>query len=336
MSTHIGIFGAGSIGCYVGGRLAAGGQKVTFVGRERFQKAARENGLTLTHFDLPPITAQDVDFQTEPSKLSDCDIIIVTVKSTGSQAAGETMRGHLKTGAILVSLQNGIGNQDVISDSLPGFKVYAGMIPSNVVTLGNGKFHMGSGGIIQMEDTPQLRVLCETMKACGIEAKVSTDMASVQWGKLLLNLNNALNCLSGKPLKAQLRDKAYRKVFADCIEETLGILKAANIKPTPIGGVTSEKMVKFLRLPNFLYGPVMARSFTIDETARSSMWEDLMQGRPTEIEFINGAIIRLAERHGLDAPINRKICALVHAAFDAGRSPELSGKALREQIRQAR
>lgn len=329
MSIKIGIFGAGSIGCYVGGRLAANGEDVVFLGRERLAKTIRETGLRLTHFDRAEAMARPVQFETDPKTLGDCDIIIVTVKSQDTQTAGKTLVKAASSKAVIVSLQNGIGNEVTLKNEMPDHDVYAAMVPNNVVNLGGGHFHMGTEGDITLQDAPALKSLKARMIAASIATTSASDMTAVQWGKLILNLNNPINALCGVTLVEELGQKDNRLVLAACIRETLAVLDAANITPAQVGKVPPEKLAKLLSLPNFLYRQVMKRAIKIDPKARSSMWEDLTGGRASEIDHISGAVTRLGQKHGVPTPYNDTIVRLTHEAFANGESPNYSGKTLK-------
>jgi 2-dehydropantoate 2-reductase len=150
-------------------------------------------------------------------------------------------------------------------------------------------------------------------------------MVAVLWAKLLFNLNNALNALAGLALATQLADRRWRRVLAAQINEALGVLAAANIRAARIERVPPRLIPTVLRLPNSIFRLVARRMLAIDPQARSSMWEDLQRCRPTEIDYLQGAIIALAEKTGTPTPITRRIVSLVKAAEGAGRgSPGLS------------
>jgi 2-dehydropantoate 2-reductase len=146
-------------------------------------------------------------------------------------------------------------------------------------------------------------------------------MVGVQYGKLLINLNNALSALSDMPLRAQLASREWRRLFADQMAEGLAVLRAAGIKPvssTPIPAAWTPFM---LRLPDPIFNAILGRTMKIDPEARSSMWQDLKQGRRTEIDYLQGAIIALAEKHGTSVPLSRRIVALIRDAEQAGKGP---------------
>jgi 2-dehydropantoate 2-reductase len=139
-------------------------------------------------------------------------------------------------------------------------------------------------------------------------------MSGVLWGKLLINLNNAVNALSGLTLREELAQRGYRRVVAASQREALGILKRAGITPARAGPLSPTMIPRAINSPNWLFENVLARRWKIDEKARSSMSDDLMSGRRTEIEQLNGEVVRLAQAVGLDAPVNRRIVELVRKA----------------------
>jgi len=139
-------------------------------------------------------------------------------------------------------------------------------------------------------------------------------MKSVLWGKLLLNLNNALNALSDKPLKVELSDRRWRKLLAAQMEEALAVMKAASIQPAKLAGVSPALLPTILRLPDWLFSRVARRMLAIDPQARSSMWEDLVHHRATEIDEFQGAILRLAAAAGTQAPVTERVIARIRNA----------------------
>ena len=324
------VAGAGSIGCYVGGRLIQAGRQATFLGRERIQKELGTYGLKLTHFDGHEHTLRpaELDISTDPEVLRDADIILVTVKSGATLSIGEDIHALASPDAVIVSLQNGVTNADKLASVVGDRQVVAGMVPFNVAQLGKGRFHQGtSGEIVIASGTDGLQ---ETLSAPPVEVEESSDMPAVMWGKLLLNLNNALNALSGLPLKQQIEDRAWRRLLADQLAETLDVLAAAEIKPHSALPIPPSFQPHLMRLPTPVFKILAARMLKIDPLARSSMWEDLQQGRMTEIDELQGAVIKLAERVGKDAPICSRVSQLVKEAEGAkAGSPELSVEMVR-------
>lgn len=336
----IGIYGAGAIGCYVGGQLASAGAQVFFVGRERVRDSINQNGLSLSHYLRSEILVptDNFSFNLTADKLSDVDIILVTVKSQDTETTGFDLASTADKNTVIISFQNGVSNADVLRKAMPGFTVLGAVVPFNVTSLSPGRFHSGTEGDLMIQSTASSALI--EMQSLFVKAgqgcQLVDDIASVQWGKLLTNLNNAMNTLTGAPLKVGLKQKHYRKALALMIEEALNIVKAAGISVTPFGKATPEKMIRVLRLPNFLYLLIMDRIIRIDDSARSSMLDDLDTGRASEIDFLQGEIVRLAQRTGQSAPINQQILNDVNKAFSKGVSPKLNGAELLQTVLKAK
>lgn len=313
---RIGIFGAGSIGCHVGGLLAAAGKNPVLVGRGSM--AARlAGGIELTSHDGTRKTAPagSFVFSPDPQALAQCDCVFVCVKSTGTHEAAQTLKRIVKPECTLVSLQNGIANAQLLRDALPGHRVLAGMVGFNIAQIGDNRFHCGTEGEIVLEDGNGALAIAAQLLDAAVPVMVRRDIEAVQWGKLLLNLNNAVNALSGLPLKRQLSGHAWRKLLALSVREAIKVLRAAGIRPAKLGKVSPRLIPAILQLPDWLFSRVAASMLKIDDEARSSMAEDLEKGRPPEIEFLNGEIVALGKRHGVATPVNAEIIAAVMQLF---------------------
>jgi 2-dehydropantoate 2-reductase len=195
------------------------------------------------------------------------------------------------------------------------------MIPYNVAYLGDGRFHKGvAGAPLYAEDRPETRELAAQVIGGPAALKLSNDMTGIAWGKLLINLNNAINALSGRTLREEIQDRDYRRVFAAAMQEGLRILKRAGIKPAKVGAVGPTLLPYVIGSPDWLFNNVFIRKWKIDERARSSMSDDLKHGRKTEVDYINGELVAVAERVGTEAPINSKIVELIRRA-ESGAKP---------------
>ena len=320
-AARIAILGAGSVGCFIGGTWAAAGLPVSFIGRPRIAADIANHGLTVSDYSGWQAVPADIDYRTDPSVLADADVIALTVKSGATADAARAIAKHGRDGALVISFQNGISNVDVLRDALGGrFEVVRGMVPYNVAYLGDGRFHKGVAGILHAQDQPETRVLAERIGGGPAELHVSDDMLGVAWGKLLINLNNAVNALSGRTLLEQLRQRDYRRVVAASQREGLAILKTAGIAPAKVGAVGPHLLPTVIGAPDWLFLNVFLKKWKIDAKARSSMADDLAAGHRTEVDYINGELVALAERTGAEAPVNRKIVALVRAA-EVGAQP---------------
>jgi len=328
----IGIAGAGSIGCFVGGMLAAGGRRVALLARPRVIAEIEAGGLRPTSFEGfdQTIRRDQLALSENPAVFEDAGIVLVTVKSADTAAMADIIAKHAPSDAVIVSLQNGVGNAAVLRHRLPGRRVLGGMVPFNVIALGQGRFHRATSGDIVIEQDEALPA--EKLSVPGLAIRPTDNIEGVQWGKLLLNLNNALNALADLPLRRQLNSRPWRRLFADQLAEALVAIRAEGIKPVSPTPIPPALMPPLLRLPNFIFEPMLGRTMKIDPEARSSMWEDLKHGRHTEIDYLQGVITEIADRHGLAAPLSRRIVELIRQAErEAKGSPGLTP----EQIRAA-
>jgi 2-dehydropantoate 2-reductase len=310
------VAGAGSIGCFVGGLLAGAGRAVTLLARPRVIADIAAHGLHLTALDgvdcrVPPSAVRATE---DPATLAQAAYVLVAVKSTDTAGMAELIARHAPQAATIVSLQNGVDNVPLLRECLPGHRVLAGMVAFNVVALGDGHYHRATSGEIVLEQDPA--GTAARLDVPGLTVTSSSNITALQWGKLLLNLNNAINALSGLPLRDQLSQKAWREVLAEQIVEALLVTKAAGI--VPVTSPLPPPLLPFvLRLPDTLFRILAGRMLKIDPRARSSMWEDLQLHRRTEIDYLQGAIIRLAAQHAQPAPLSRRIANLVKSAEDA-------------------
>ena len=328
----IGIAGAGSIGCFVGGMLAAGGRSVALLARPRLIAEIEAGGLRPTSFEgFDQTIARDQFALSEnPSVFEDAGILLVAVKSADTAAMADIIARHAPSDAVIVSLQNGVGNTAVLRNRLPGRRVLGGMVGFNVIALGQGRFHRAtSGGIVIAQDEART---AEQLSVPGLTMRSTDNIDGVQWGKLLLNLNNALNALADLPLRRQLAQRPWRRLFADQMAEGLAAIRAEGIKPVSPTPIPVGLMPPLLRLPDSIFEALLGRTMKIDPEARSSMWEDLKHGRRTEIDYLQGVITEIAGRRGLQAPLSRRIVELIRQAEREARgSPGLTP----EQIRAA-
>ena len=330
--TTVVVMGAGSIGGWLGGRLQAAGATVHFIGRPRMLGAWAEHGLLLTDRDGGQLQLPAGQLHLHrglPAGLAP-DLVLLCVKSGATATAAVELGGLLPPGTPVLSMQNGIGNAAIAQAAAPQLVLLPGMVPFNVAELGPGQLHRGTEGALTALDHPALRRLLPVFESAGLPLVLHADLAAVQWGKLLLNLNNAVNALSGLPLRAQLLDRDLRCCTAALIDETLALLRRAGIRPAQMSPLPPRWVPRVLRLPTPLFKWVAARMLRIDEKARSSMSDDLALGRPTEVDAINGEVIRLAARLGARAPINQRIVELVKAWPAAPRA--VSGQTLRRAL----
>ncbi len=321
MTPRIVVLGAGSIGCFIGGLWKHAGLDVTLIGRPSVRETVAANGLHLTDHQgldvsLPP---RSIAVETGPQALAGAHLVVLAVKSTSTQDAAAEIFRYASTDTPVLSLQNGISNIDMLAEALPGRPILRGMVGFNVAWLGDGHLHRGTSGLLTAERHEITEELAGALRGTPAELTLVDDPLAVAWGKLLLNLNNAINALSGKTLREELSERDYRRVLAASMREALAVLDRAGIKPAKVGPLPPSLLPRFVAMPNAIFNTIGLKLQKIDDHARSSMADDFAAGRPTEIDFLNGEIVTLGERVGEPAPVNARIVALVKNAEGGGR-----------------
>jgi 2-dehydropantoate 2-reductase len=327
------VAGAGSIGCFVGGVSASAGRRVSLLARPRVIAEIERFGLTLTSLEGSTwhVASQQLKLSGDPAVLAEASAVLVTVKSADTAEVADAIARYAPPDAVIVSLQNGIANVPVLRERLPGRTVLAAMVPFNVIAAGEGRFRRATSGDIVIErdhaDT------AARLSVLGLAIRPTDNIAGVQWGKLLVNLNNAINALSGLPLREQLARHDWRALFADQIAEGVMAVRAEGIHPVSPTPVPLSWTPHLLRLPDALFAIALAPAMKIDPQARSSMWEDLERRRRTEVDYLQGVITEIADRRGLKTPLSRRIVALIRDAEAAGQgSPRLTVEQIRAGV----
>lgn len=308
------VFGAGLIGGYLGAALMANGAQVTWVVRDRV-KAKLANGLRLTDYEGHDEQLKALQFFDSANHAA-ADFLWVTVKCTGLDAAIEDITAHVKPQTVIVSLQNGLGSEDILQAAFPDNKVVRGVFAANVVEPTPGHLHRGTEGGLDLGETPETEKLRHLIKHPVMPFALHQDIEGLVWAKLQLNLNNAVNALSDIPLKAELSDHGYRKVLAAAQKEMLKVVHAKNIELPKLTALPPKVLPYALGLPNWLYLRLAQKMLAIDPEARSSMWCDLDDGRKTEIAFLNEAVVEEGKKLGIDCPVNQKLVAMIRQIED--------------------
>jgi 2-dehydropantoate 2-reductase len=324
------VAGAGSIGCFVGGLLACAGRRVSLLARPRVVSEVEHFGLTLSSPNGASlhVDARQIGLSDDPRILADAGIVLVAVKSGDTAAMADAIARQAPEDAVVVSLQNGTANVPLLRQRLPRRTVLAAMVPFNVIAAGEGRYHRATSGDMVIEQNAE--DAAAQLSVPGLSIRSSDNIVGVQWGKLLVNLNNAVNALSGLPLRDQLSTRDWRLLFADQISEGLTAVRAEGIRPVSPTPISLGWTPRLLRLPDTLFRIALASAMRIDPQARSSMWDDLERHRRTEINYLQGVIIGIADRRGLAAPLSRRIVTLIKQTEAAGRgSPRLTVKEIR-------
>lgn len=309
------IHGAGSIGAYVGLAWQLAGADIRLLGRPWLAEAALAAG----HLELSDyaghggrIASADVRITTDPTVLAQAALVVLGIKATALDAAIAELKAHCPPATPILSLQNGIGLLERLRAALPDHSILGGVVTHNVVIIGGSRFHKATAGNIVVEASPLLAQLDAVAQSRFAPIAYAEDFEAVRWGKMLINLNNAVNAASSLGLRAQFLDPKWRAMTVGAIREGLKVAKAENIRPAKTGAVSPQRLALALSLPQWLLErlPLLAK---IDAKARSSMADDVAAGKPTEIAFLNGAIADLGRRHGIATPVNDDLVARIAA-----------------------
>lgn len=313
------IFGAGAIGCYVGAIWAKAGLPITLLGRQSIfglqnTGLSLSNGITLSPADC----ATMLTLADDPAVLSDAQLIVITVKSTAIKNIIKDIENNAAPDTPILCLLNGLKPIRDLRAAFPNRTVLAGMVPYNVVWADTATLNRSSVGEVTLQDAPITQALAKALSTAVEPITLTTEIDSVQHGKLLLNLNNPINALSGKTLYHQLRDRDYRRAYAATLSEAIDVMEQATILHAQSGPLPARKIVKMLRMPNWFFNTLVLPRQKLDPTAQTSMAQDLSAGKPTEIDTINGEICHIAAQAGRRAPINARLVELIKIAETGG------------------
>ncbi|MCY7296153.1 2-dehydropantoate 2-reductase [Alteromonas sp. a30] len=329
------VYGAGSIGCYLGAVLLSQGMDVVLLGRERLKKVIQQReGIRLTDYQERDDFVANIAYSTDPTTLSQADVVLVTLKCTAMEQAAEALSNYVQDGCLIVCLQNGIGAELPVKQAVQQAEVVCGIVPFNVVQGEQAHFHRATEGSVYLPQHRSLHPIQDAFSHYGLACELRSDMKAVIWGKLMLNLNNAINALSDLPLKQELSQRGYRKVLAKCQQELLQVCQRKGIELAQLTSVKPHWLPRILLLPDWLFQILAQKMLAIDPQARSSMWEDIQAGRETEIQFLNGAVSSIAEEVGLSAPVNKVVAQQLRLLSENSISAPISARALLSQLSQ--
>jgi len=290
MSEHVAIVGAGAVGCYFGGMLGRAGVPVTLIGRPTHVDAINRDGLLLERSDFQDRVR--IHAATQIEAVRDATIILLSVKTIDTETAAAAIAPHLRQGTLLVSFQNGVDNVERIQRAT-GIDAVPAVVYVAVAMSGPGHVkHSGRGDIV-VGNVPRLAAI---MKEAGIPCRISGNIAGELWTKLVMNCAyNAISALTRSRYVFIKNDDLARDVMKELIAEVVAVGTAAGVGLPPAEELTDAA----LRL-----GESMAM-------ATSSTEQDIVRGRPTEIDSLNGYVYRRGKELGVPVPVNGTLYALV-------------------------
>ncbi len=294
---HVAVLGAGAVGCFFGGMLARAGNRVMLIGRPAHVDAFRKSGL---HFEALKFDEQiPVEASTDAAAVRGARLVLFCVKSTDTEAAAAQIAPHLDADAVVVNLQNGVDNteriQTRISQPVIPAVVYVATEmkgPGHLKHHGRGDLVIGSLDGKVLPDV--LQNLKNQFEKAFIPTQISANVAGELWAKLVVNCAyNALSAITQLPYGKLIAGAGVRESMRAVVEETLAVAKASGVSMAP------DMLAR-------IYGIAAAMP-----TQYSSTAQDLARGKPTEIDHLNGYVVRRGEALGVPTPANRVLHALV-------------------------
>lgn len=291
-SLRVAVLGAGAVGCFYGGMLARAGHRVTLIGRPSHVQAFEAQGLrmqTLT-FD----ETLKVDASTDASAVTGADLVLFAVKSPDTESAGASMREHLQPGALVLCLQNGVDNAERLRAVLPGANVAAAVVYVATEMAGPGHLRHHGRGELVIEPSPAGERVAQALIEAGVPTEISDNVRGALWAKLILNCAyNALSAVGRIAYGELVQQPGVTAIMRDVVAECRAVAAADGVQ-----------------LPGDVDLAVRRIAETMP-TQYSSTAQDLMRGKPSEIDHLNGYVVRRGEALGVPTPANRVLWAVV-------------------------
>jgi 2-dehydropantoate 2-reductase len=301
--TRVAVMGAGAVGSYFGGMLARAGARVTLIARPNHVQAIQKSGLLLDTVTFKEHVTMNAS--TDPADVRDAQFVLFCVKTLDTESAARSIAPHLSPGAVVISLQNGVDNIARIRaasgiDALPAVVYVAAALPEpgHVKHSGRGEWIVGEyvGSALPpagAKNRPDQ--VAEMCAAAGVPCRVSQNIEAEQWTKMLMNCaGNAVTAIAQTSFAHVARNLDTREVLRTVINECVAVARAAGVALSDVDW--TEKGLK--------------NAETLGE-ATSSTAQDIARGKPTEIDSLNGYIVRRGKELGVPTPINMTLFALI-------------------------
>ena len=311
------VFGAGAVGCLVGGLLAKAGHQVAFIGRRRIVEALRDHGLSISgvwgdHCVPGPLrAAESIEDLQEDEK--NWDWVLVTTKSFDTAAAADSLRPLASRISFCISLQNGLGNIECLADALGWDKTLGGrgITGDEIPSPGRIQVTVHADDIRRHEvDLLRIEKIAGVWREAGIPVEATEELEQFIWAKVLYNAAlNPLGALLGVTYGQLADHESTRGVMDDIINEAYAVASSHGICLFWRDAASFSKVFYETMVP-----PTRAH--------HPSMLRDLERGRKTEIDALNGAIVRLGEENVVAVPTNRLIVRLLRYREDTGRQKQ--------------
>jgi len=294
VTLHIAVMGAGAVGCYYGALLARAGHTVTLIARPaHVQAVEQQQGLLLESNVFTGLVA--VRAATEASAVKSAQLVLFCTKSTDTESAGQDMAPHLAPGAVVWSLQNGVDNAQRLAQVLGRPVVPVVVYVATAMAAPGHVRHLGRGELL-VGPHPDHAPLLAALTQAGINVQESSNVAQALWAKLVLNcVYNPLSAITNLSYAPLLGSPGadMEPVVRDIVQECLNVAHASGIT------LPADTLDKVLQLAASM------------PQQKSSTAQDLARGKRSEIDHLNGFIVREGERLGVATPVNRLLHRLV-------------------------
>ncbi len=302
----VAVMGAGAVGCYYGGMLARAGHQVVLIARPQHVEAIARDGLrmeTKTFDEHVRLAASS-----EPSAVQGANVVLFCVKSTDTESAGALIRPHLPADALVLCLQNGVDNADRLRTVLPQHAVAAAVVYVATEMAGPGHVkHHGRGELV-IEPANASEAVAQALIAAGVPTEISGNVRGALWAKLILNCAyNAVSAIAQLPYGKTVQGEGVKDVMRDVVAECLAVAKAEGVQ------VPGDVDAAIRKIAESMPGQF------------SSTAQDLARGKRSEIDYLNGLIVRRGEALGIATPANRVLWALVKLLETKRGEPDAQG-----------
>lgn len=290
--------GAGAVGCYYGAVLGRSGKDVTLVARPAHVQAIERAGLRLQTASSDEVVKVKASTATEG--IRGAQLVLFSVKSTDTEAAGKAMAPFLERDAAILTLQNGVDNAERLAKTL-GREVIPAVVYVAVEMAGPGHVRHHGRGELVIGASAASRSIVDAFKAAGIHVDISDNVMGALWAKLIVNsAYNALSAITQLPYGRLVQNAGVPEIMREVVDECLAVAEASGVK------VPGDMHETVRRIAQTMPGQY------------SSTAQDLARQKKTEIEHLNGFVVHKGETVGIKTPVNLTLLALVRA-LEAGR-----------------
>ena len=291
---QVAVIGAGAVGCYYGGLLLRAGHDVTFIGRPTHVDAINAHGLLLdTQFFKGHLPAKAA---TDAAALASPDLVLFCVKSADTEEAGRSLSGCLLPETSVLSLQNGVDNPQRLR-AVTGHPVIPVVVYVGSEMAGPGHVRHHGGGDLVIGAAPESEALAQTLVAAGIGTTIADDIEATLWSKLVINCAyNALSAVAGISYGPMLEVEGTSDVVASAVREAVLVARASGVT------MPDDLLERILKIP------------TMMPNQMSSTAQDIARGKPSEIDFLNGYVVRKGAELGIATPTNQALQVMVKLA----------------------